>query len=87
MKVLFARAKATNRSAELAAALSNIARALQTDPLAFGDPWCNAIHDGGVVLHRITEHLAIRYVVFRKEKTVTWLNLRTHDGHWDTFAE
>lgn len=84
MADLFARARNSGRTAELATALADIARSLQSDPLAFGDPWYSTIHDGGQVLHRVTAHLAIRYVVFKKEKKVAWLNLRSHDHHWDT---
>lgn len=82
MKVLFALAKRSGRTDELAESLRDITNSLQTDPLAFGDPWYNTQQDGGKVCHRVTCHLAVRYVVFKKEKTVTWLELRAHDNYW-----
>jgi hypothetical protein len=87
IKSLFVRASKSGHKDELVRALREISISLQSDPLSFGDPWFNTLQDGGTVLHRVTSHLVVRYVVFRKEKAVTLLELLSHGSYWDSPSE
>jgi hypothetical protein len=82
LKALFTRAHGKDAADELAAALRDVVREMQTDPIEFGDPWHQTLLHGGRIYHRIIHHRAIRYAVFKREKVVFVLNVQPHGDRW-----